>query len=81
MTRDKEILIQVGDRIRAARKKAEISQEQLGHLSGLHRTYIGCVERGERNISTLNLLSITSVLGIDAGEIITGLKRPPRLKP
>ncbi|WP_074508524.1 helix-turn-helix domain-containing protein [Corynebacterium glutamicum] len=60
---------------------AECSQEQLAHLSGMHRTYVSSVECGERNISVLNLLSIAGVLGIDAGDIVTGLTREPRIKP
>lgn len=81
MTPDKKILIQLGDRIREARKRMGISQEQLAHLSGMHRTYVSSVERGERNISVLNLLSITGVLGVDAGDIVAGLTREPRIKP
>ncbi|GAB3597317.1 anaerobic benzoate catabolism transcriptional regulator (plasmid) [Corynebacterium faecale] len=73
--------MQLGDRLREARKQAKLSQEEVAHLSGLHRTYISLVERGGRNISVLNLLSITGVLGIDAGDIINGLTREPRIKP
>lgn len=81
MTPDKKILIQLGDRIREARKRMGISQEQLAHLSGMHRTYVSSVERGERNISVLNLLSIAGVLGVDAGDIVTGLTRAPKIDP
>jgi len=73
--------MQLGDRLREARKQAKLSQEEVAHLSGLHRTYISLVERGGRNISVLNLLSITGVLGVDAGDIVTGLTREPRIKP
>lgn len=81
MTPDKKILIQLGGRIRDVRKGLGISQEELAHLSGMHRTYVSSVERGERNISVLNLLSIAGVLGVDAGSLITGLARDPRIKP
>lgn len=81
MTPDKKILIQLGDRLREARKQAKLSQEEVAHLSGLHRTYISLVERGGRNISVLNLLSITGVLGVDAGDIVTGLIREPKIDP
>lgn len=81
MTTDQDILIQLGDRLREARKRANLSQEELAHLSGLHRTYISLVERGGRNVTVLNLLSIAGVLGVDAGEIITGLFREPRIQP
>lgn len=81
MTPDKKILIQLGGRIRDVRKVLGISQEELAHLSGMHRTYISSVERGERNISVLNLLSLAGVLGVDAGDLVTGLSRKPRIKP
>lgn len=80
MTPDKKILIQFADRVREARKRLGISQEQLAHLAGMHRTYVSSVERGERNISLLNLLSLAGVLGVDAGDLVTGLTREPRIK-
>ena len=81
MTTDTQILITLGYRLRNARKQAKLSQEELAHRSGLHRTYISLVERGGRNISMLNLLTITGVLGIDPAEIVQGLTREPQLKP
>ena len=81
MTPDKKILIQLGGRIRDVRKGLGISQEELAHLSGMHRTYVSSVERGERNISVLNLLSLAGVLGVDAGDLVVGLTRKPRIKP
>jgi len=81
VTPDKKILIQLGGRIRDVRKGLGISQEELAHLSGMHRTYVSSVERGERNISVLNLLSLAGVLGVDAGDLVAGLTRPPRIKP
>jgi len=54
----------VGDRIRVLRQKAKLSQEALADACGLHRTYIGAVERGERNISLLNIVAISRALGV-----------------
>ncbi|MGE5224520.1 MAG: helix-turn-helix domain-containing protein [Omnitrophica WOR_2 bacterium] len=53
-----DILQLLGVRIRFLRVRAGISQEELGHLSGLHRTYVGAIERGERNPSVLSLRQI-----------------------
>jgi transcriptional regulator with XRE-family HTH domain len=66
-------LREFGDRVRAERKRAEISQEDLGEASGLHRTYIGHVERGEVNLSLVNVLKIAAALGVDAGVLVEGL--------
>lgn len=54
----------IGDNIRYYRKKAGLSQEKLAELTDLHRTYIGSVERGERNISALNIVKIASALKV-----------------
>lgn len=48
----------LGDQLKKSRVKKGLTQEQLAELSGLHRTYIGSVERGERNITVKNLYKI-----------------------
>jgi transcriptional regulator with XRE-family HTH domain len=53
-----------------------LSQEALGHASGLHWTFVGQVERGTRNLSLHNLLRLAAALDVDAGKLVTGL-RPP----
>ena len=63
------ILKFLGSRIRDMRKSQRLSQEQLAEVSGLHHTYIGAVERGERNISIKSLLKITNALKIPIGEV------------
>jgi len=45
----------------------------LAEQAGLHRTYIGSVERGERNISLVNILVLAEALDVDAGELVTDL--------
>ena len=79
MPSDDDLLREFGDRLRTARRQAGLSQEALAHQAGLHRTYIGSVERGERNIALLNILTLATVLGTDADTLLTGLRRPPHL--
>jgi transcriptional regulator with XRE-family HTH domain len=56
------ITIELGKRIRLRRMQLEFSQERLGELAGLHRTYIGAVERGEKNLTVLTLCKIADAL-------------------
>ncbi|MEK3718453.1 helix-turn-helix domain-containing protein [Paenibacillus sp. FSL R7-0333] len=62
---DKEILKQVGARIRALRKEQALSQEALGEKGGFHFSYIGQIERGEKNVSLLNLHKIAESLEVN----------------
>ena len=50
-----------------------MSQEGLGEASGLHRTYIGHLERGEVNPSLINILKVSAALRIDASRLVEGL--------
>jgi transcriptional regulator with XRE-family HTH domain len=56
--------------LRRARLEAGITQEALAHLAGLDRTYVGQVERGERNISIGNIERLARALGIDEAELM-----------
>lgn len=64
---------ELGRRVRDRRKAVGVSQEKLGELAQLHRTYIGQVERGEVNMTFRNLLLIAGALGVDAGELVAGI--------
>ena len=58
-----------GDTIRELRKQKGLSQEELAGLCGLHRTYIGGVERGERNVGLMNVLRIAYALRVSPKEL------------
>lgn len=60
--------------MRARRKGARLSQEKLGELAGLHRTYIGHLERGEVNPSLNNIVRVAGALGVDPAELVGGLR-------
>lgn len=66
---NQDIRKKFGDRIRQLRQIRGISQENLAHLSGLDRSYIGGVERGERNISLINIQKIANALNISLREL------------
>lgn len=59
--------------LRAAREARGLSQEALAHDAGLHRTYIGSVERGERNVSIDNIERLARALGMDPAELMRRL--------
>ena len=67
--REAEIQKQFGGRVRELRKQKGFSQESLALGCGLDRTYIGGVERGERNISLINIYKIAEALGVNAKEL------------
>ena len=60
----------LGLAIRRLREKANISQEGFAELCSLHRTYIGSVERGERNVSIDNLIKIAQALDCKLSQLI-----------
>ena len=66
--KDVDLLADFGRRVRKARGAAGISQEELGHRCGLHRTYIGHVERGEVNPTLASIVRIADAL--DAARLI-----------
>ncbi|MGK0401926.1 helix-turn-helix domain-containing protein [Alcanivorax borkumensis] len=60
----------LGLAIRHRRVQLRLSQEELADLSGLHRTYVGSVERGERNVAIDNMLNIAVALGCKLSELL-----------
>ena len=65
-----KILKALGKAIREARTKKGWSQEKLAEETGLHRTYIGSVERGERNIGAINIIALMTALEVTANELL-----------
>ncbi|MBA3617869.1 MAG: helix-turn-helix transcriptional regulator, partial [Rubrobacteraceae bacterium] len=60
MNNDPQVLL--GERVRELRSGLGLSQEKLADVSGLHRTYIGAIERGERNVSLRNIVRLAQAL-------------------
>lgn len=63
----------LGMNIREVRLLVGISQEKLADMAGLHRTYIGSVERGERNVSIENIVAIAKALSVNPTRLIEGI--------
>lgn len=68
--KDNEINILFGIRVRQLREEKGISQEQLGYDTGLHRTYVGQIERAEKNITLRNIAKIAQELDINISELM-----------
>ena len=58
-----------GERVRKLRREKGLSQEKLAFLSNMHRTYVGGIERGERNPSLKNIEAIAQALDIQLSEL------------
>ena len=63
------LLKEFGDRIKKLRLEKNFSQEKLSFLTGFHRTYIGMIERGERNLSLLNIQIFAKTFKITLQEL------------
>jgi len=78
MSVDKQLLRSFGVRLRSLRETAGLSQEALADSAGLHRTYIGSVERGERNLSLLNIDRIARALGLTPADLLRDVNKKTR---
>ena len=68
--RTAEIKSQVGAKLRKLREKLGWSQEDLGFEAGLHRNYIGGIERGERNVGVENIAKLAQALGVRPRDLL-----------
>lgn len=65
-----------GRRVRARREELGLSQEKLADLIDLHWSYVGQIERGQRNLTLHNILILAAGLQVDPGELVKGLTAP-----
>jgi len=65
----KAILVKFGKKIREVRAERGLSQEALADIANIHRTYIGMVERAEKNITLLNIQKLAKALKIDIRDL------------
>jgi len=68
----REIIVKFGNKVRDERKKLGISQEELAARAGVHRTYIGMLERAEKNITLENIDKICKALGLNISDFFSG---------
>lgn len=64
-----KILIDFGERVRQIRKEKGFSQEDLSFKADLHRTYIGMIERAEKNITLVNIEKIANALEVNVSKL------------
>ena len=70
MPSKRKVLIKFGERVRELRKEKELSQEQLSYKADLHRTYIGMIERAEKNITLVNIEKIANALDVSINDLM-----------
>ena len=67
-----DVLVKFGERVRDLRKERGLSQEELAFKADLHRTYIGMIERAEKNITLVNVEKLANALNVDIKELFNG---------
>ena len=70
MISENDILNLFGENVRKYRRVLNISQEELAHRAELHRTYIGMIERAEKNITLINIQKIANALEVGIEDLI-----------
>ncbi|MGH7089836.1 MAG: helix-turn-helix domain-containing protein [Stellaceae bacterium] len=69
-TPSKSLIVTLADNIRRLRRERGLSQEELADICGLHRTYVGSVERGERNVTLSSLELLAQALDVSVVELL-----------
>ena len=67
---NESVLILFGKNVQRLRKRKGLSQEQLAEIAGLHRTYIGMIERAEKNITLINIKKIAVALNVKLTDLL-----------
>ena len=70
-----------GGTVRQVRLVRQVSQEELAHISGLDRSYVGQVERGERNLSLENICRLAKGLSVPPSRLLDGINLIPAESP
>jgi transcriptional regulator with XRE-family HTH domain len=68
-----DVRIRFGKAVRGRRQKLKVSQEEFADMCGLDRTYVGGIERGERNLSLISIEKIAQTFGISLSELFRGV--------
>ncbi len=76
----REITATLAENLRALRRDRKLSQEALAEVCGLHRTYVGSVERGERNVTLSSLEAFACALNVSVPTLLTR-KEPDERRP
>jgi transcriptional regulator with XRE-family HTH domain len=69
MDSKKKIVVNFGNKVRELRNEKELSQAELASIANLHRTYVGMIERAEKNITLINIEKIANALEINIKEL------------
>jgi transcriptional regulator with XRE-family HTH domain len=73
MDKKKELLNKFGEKVREERLKRGLSQEELAGKAGVHRTYIGMIERGEKNITLTNIKKVANALDLKIDQLLSNI--------
>ena len=65
-----DLNVLLGRNVRLKRRAADLSQEEFAELCGLHRTYVGGIERGERNVTLNTVAKLAAALNVEAPELL-----------
>jgi transcriptional regulator with XRE-family HTH domain len=67
---NRDVLVAFGARVREFRTRRGLSQEKLAEFANLHRTYVGSLERGERNVALINIHRLAKALDVEPRELL-----------